>query len=210
MVKITESIRCREEAPKITRQAVEGAHLQGSYNHLGRYASRRTQAAVNGSPDLPALQIERHISKLNIALFQQFFGFRDQMQNSEIVEKCRAEIDSLTAKMSALERQLDGFRRAEAAAKDEAVRFRFRSESLEIQLDNCLRAEERAKAAMYDQMTASLTTLEATIRSERSYLESRLSDSEAACRARDAEISTIYASLSWKITRPLRFIRRFF
>lgn len=130
------------------------------------------------------------------------------MQNSEIVEQCRAEIESLTVKISVLEEELEGLRRAEAAAKDEAVRFKFRSESLEIQLDNCLRAEERAKAVIYDKMTATLATLEATMRLERSDLVSRLSDSEAACRARDAQISTIYGSFSWKITKPLRFIRR--
>ncbi|MGY6156157.1 hypothetical protein [Paraburkholderia graminis] len=143
-------------------------------------------------------------------VFQQFFGFHDQMQNSEMVEKCRVEIEGLRVKTSSLERQLDELRRAEAAAKDEAVRFKFRSESLEIQLDNCLKAEERTKAVMYDQMTASLAALETTIRSERSHLESRLSHSEAAYQALETQIATIYGSLSWKITKPLRFIRRLF
>ncbi|MFM0380153.1 hypothetical protein PQQ72_24405 [Paraburkholderia strydomiana] len=132
------------------------------------------------------------------------------MQNSEMVEKYRAEIESLRVKASSLERQLDQLRRAEAAAKDEAVRFRFRSESLEIQLDNCLEVEERTKAVMYDQMTASLAALDATIRSERLHLESRLFHSEAARQALETQIATIYGSLSWKLTKPLRFIRRLF
>lgn len=130
------------------------------------------------------------------------------MENSEVVGKWRAEIEMLTFKISNLEQQLDGSRRAEAAAKDEAGRLRFRSESLEVQLDNCLRAEESLKAVFYDQMIATLANLEATIRSEHADLGKKLAECEEACRARDAQILTIYTSMSWQITKPLRFIRR--
>lgn len=130
------------------------------------------------------------------------------MENSEVMDNWRSEIEMLTLKISALEQQLEGSRQAEAAAKDETDRLRFRSESLEVQLDNCLRAEERAKAVFYDQMITALVNLEATIRSERADLGQKLAECEAACRARDAQILTIYTSMSWQITKPLRFIRR--
>ena len=130
------------------------------------------------------------------------------MENSEFVDKWRAEIETLSCKISALEQQLEDSRRAEAAAKDEVVRLRFRSETLDVQLDNCLRLEESAKAVFYDQMITTFARLEARIQSEHPDLGRKLAECEAACRARDAQILAIYTSMSWQITKPLRFIRR--